>query len=1150
MGYDYYTQENMTDKKLSDLRGNKHFLDDAVTFLKSRRKGYEDDDFTGMSGEDIVYDVLEHFRIMNTNEATMSKDYYFMTDETTPQEELQAYARLMYAFDNAKGEGWLDGGGAKIRDYAEGIATAPSTFVSAAAIPFTAGAGAAAVQAGKEGAKAGLKKLGKDVIKKTLLASALDGSVAAASQLGTELIKKKGGETIDEDYDVSGANIAMAAGLGGITGGVASYIPLRNMQKGAERMSDVLRQGELAREEELAVAANRAVKSLTDKLSTKEGEKIVKFSKSKLMAAIDPALVKEGREAKIDILSADLPDGLIGGFDKGLMQRLSAASADLATEIAKRDKTFTAEPGQRITEFLAKQMDEGKQVTPMFDEIAKRYGLTRRQLSAVYAAEVSDAARLLQQQKQWMTMSGRTLTGTEAKEKAGEYAAKLDKLWDEGLSPLNSQDAAELATAASNMTMHGKIYRSARDFEDFRRAMMTSQPATTLRNNIFGMAMTGIDAMDQIFAGTIKAVRGSADASTTFKGTLDTMAYLTKDAYVADTLVKLLAKDSPEMVSRVFMDAAQAESQTMRNTKLAKLGNFANTLNTFSDHVFKKAVVASTINRELRKKGTSLMEVMKQGKLADQEVVSDEMIHDALNEALRFTFQNRFGGKNASDTSKAVNKGIGFIHKNFLTTVIPFPRYLASQAKFIKDYSVLNVAYKGFNLTDEEWAKQATGAGMLAGFYMIQKENANKGLAWFEDETVTEEVINAQAAMGPTAPMHYMMAQFARMGEGLPNDFQEPDRLSKNLTKLLIGTEFRPGGTIVDEVLMTAQSIADGDLNMQPAMKVFGDYMGSVMYPAAVMKDFYGQFDPRSSYLPDTLDATIAMHDLYGDASTNISLYQRMARNLPDINLNEMSDTLREATGIDLGTTDMEGLFKYMGGVARTQFQLEDPLNVDEGYDVVRYDVFGAGPIRVLDPLQKQYTGFTKSPPKTLLQREMTKLNIDPFLVYNPYREKNNALEYLTQMALQGELAIAAENYITSDPIYTGETDLKRKAGFLEGFIRGKINDTRAVARETLEDWANKTTEYQGDYQAYIRGEYKKLTGQSQADSQAWWDTLGSHQVGLQDQTLEEARESIKNSDHYTEEEKVFMDHELLRRYIEGGKTYRKLRSDPTQFTQ
>ena len=120
MDYNYYTQESMKDRKLSDLQNDRAFLTDAVTFLRSSRKGYSDEDLRSMSAEDVVYDVLEHFRIQGTNEMTMAKDYYFLDNDQVSDKEKQSYGRLMYAFDNSKGEGLLDGGGAKIRDYAEG----------------------------------------------------------------------------------------------------------------------------------------------------------------------------------------------------------------------------------------------------------------------------------------------------------------------------------------------------------------------------------------------------------------------------------------------------------------------------------------------------------------------------------------------------------------------------------------------------------------------------------------------------------------------------------------------------------------------------------------------------------------------------------------------------------------------------------------------------------------------------------------------------------------------------------------------------------------------------------------------------------------------------------------------------------------------
>mgnify|MGYP007032660877 CR=1 FL=1 len=239
----YYTQESMKDKKLSDLKDNDAFLNDAITFLKSRRKGYDDEKLSKYTTEDVVYEVLEHFRVMNTNEVTMAKDYYFMDDDNTSDKEKQSYARLMYAFDNAKGEGILDGGFAGIRDYAEGIATAPSTYVSAAAVPLTAGTGAAAVQASKVATQQALKQFAKKQIGRGALTAALDGSVAAGSQLGIEINKKKAGKAIGEDYDISGTNIAAAGVLGGAIGGAAYAIPTRQQYKGAERLVNKLEEG-------------------------------------------------------------------------------------------------------------------------------------------------------------------------------------------------------------------------------------------------------------------------------------------------------------------------------------------------------------------------------------------------------------------------------------------------------------------------------------------------------------------------------------------------------------------------------------------------------------------------------------------------------------------------------------------------------------------------------------------------------------------------------------------------------------------------------------------------------------------------------------------------------------------------------------------
>ena len=1131
----YYTPEKMQDKKLSDLTKDRAFLSDAITFLKSDRKGYTDEEIKKKSASDVTYDILEHFRIMNTNEVSMGRDYFFVSDDNVKETDKQSYARLYSAFENAKGEGLLDNRGAKIFDYVEGVATAPSTFASVAALPLTAGTGTAAIQATKMGTLEGLKAITKNLIKRGVMASTLEGSVAASAQLGEEIIKQKAKKTIGEDYKVSKGNIALA-GATGLTLGAAGFaIPARQQYKGAKRLLDTVQAGDAAKTARHAASAQRAVDDLRKHASTAEGRRYIRFTKNKLLAAIDPKLVEEGMSAKINILSKDLPDGLIGGLDRQTIQRLGAAAVELTRTIKSYNPAFKPEKGMRVTEFLANAIDQGFGVD-MFDSIAGKYGLSRRQLAAVFAAEYSEAARTLVSAKQFKTSAGQVVTGKEAVEAAGKFRDKLDELYDMGMSTVSGRDAQELKDAQMQIGATRKVFRSLKNIEDTRRAFMTSQPATTMRNNIFGVAMAGIDILDQFNLYAIQKVTGKGSAAATREGATDILKYLTKDQYVADALVYSLKEDAPELMKRAFYEAAQAEAGTIRDTKLAKLGTAVNTLNTMSDHVFKKAVVAGTVDRELKKQGSSLYKYLEEGRISE---ISDDIINKALDDSLAFTFQRKFGGKDASDTNKAVKKVIDLVHNTGMTTIIPFPRYMASQAKFINDYFVLNTLRRGTGQTQEAVAKQMSGAMMFGGAYMVQKDNITNGLQWFEEQLTNKDVTNAQAAMGPAAPVHYVANQLARVSMGMPNKLQDDTGLfMKDITKLMVGSEFRPGGTIVDETVRVAQSIMDGKPNFQPAAKVFGDYFSTYTYPAAVVKDFYGQFDPRSAYIPQTLDATVSLADMGGPNSPRLYLFGRFAKSLPDFNLNEMSKNLKNVTGIDLGETEMQGLLKFMGSSTRTHFQMMDPDNRDTGYDAVRHDIYGDGPLRQLNPFLKQITGFTREPPKNALKLEMARLEIDPFKIYNPYAEKNSALELFTQQMLQGKLAEDVENYITTDSIYLN-SDFDVRRNLLEERIKAKIKDTRADAKFILSDFAAKKEEYRSDFNAYVRGEYNALGPNQKEDAERGW-SIQNKRYGFPGLTVQESAERINSDPELDADEKETRKSILMLWYIQAGKTYGK----------
>ena len=1130
--YTYYTSENMQDKRMSDLKSDPAFLTDAITFLNSSRKGYTEEDINKMSADDVVDEMLTHFRYQTVNEVTMGKDYYYINDDATPLKEREAFGRLMFAFDNAKGEGMFDRGADKILDYAGGVASAPSTYASVLTGAFSGGSGGAAVQGSKAAALTAVREAGKAAVKNSLFAGAVDGSIAAASEYGNQRIRKELAPDIGEEYNISGTQVALSGALGGAMGAAGFYIPARQQNKAAERLVDVLDEGREAGMKRVAEATERAKLTAATAKGSEESKKLLKYTTDTLLRSIDPRLVEEGRVVKTDIFSEDLQDGLIGGFDVNTIQRLSAASFELAQKLGVKP-----EKGQRITEFLANNMEQGRVV---FGKVAEDYGLTPRQLSAAYAAEISDAARLLVSQKSYVVKKGtKTLNKTETKEHLQKLSNEIDTLFTNGLSTVKSEDIRAIEEV--NKSLMSSTFRQLKGLEDARRMFMTSQPATTMRNNIFSVAMTGIDMLDQLTTAAVRTLRRNPEASATatLSGTFDNFRYLAKDTYVADALVTMLRQQAPEQMHKVFYDASIAEAGLVQNTKLAKLGAAANTLNSMSDYVFKRAVIAGNIDRQLKQLGneelgTSVMDMLKKGTVAD---LPDKFIANALDESLAFTFQRRFGGKGASAESEAARKVISTIHNYGLTTIIPFPRYIASQAKFVSDYTGLTAVRRlaaGKNIADEELGKFMTGGALSFGvYYGVAKEKIANDLEWYEVEGPDGQPYNGQAAFGPLSAHMYVADFFARYMEGYQT--KDENAVLKDLSNILIGTEFRPGTGLTDSIVKAIE--AD---SWEPIWKEVGDYFASYTYPAAVVKDFYGQFDPRSSIFPETRDASVSITDLYGSGFST-AMYQRVTRHLPDFNTKEMAQTLKEITGISIDPDMLSSFLEMASTSTYTNYQEKYaegkgiPL---EGYDAIRYDVFGDGPAKMRDPFMKQLTGFSGRPPKNALQREMTRLQIDPFKVYNPYSEKNQALEIYTQQKLQGNMALNIEAWMQT-PKYTGLNNDAEKKSLLQKMIREEIGTARKQAEAELRLMSTRGPDMQRDYESYVRGEFNALAGEAKDNSDLAWAII-STQLGFGKVSIAEALDMVKAEEGLTDKERQVKATQVMLTYIDQGKRYDK----------
>ena len=1137
--YNYYTAESMQDKKLSDLRTDGAFLKDAVTFLKSKRLEYTDEDLQDMSASDITDKVLEHMRYQSVNERTMYKDYYYIADDTTPTQEREAFSRLMFAFDNAKGEGWFDRGGEKIQDYAGAVLSSPTTLASAGAGLFTAGAGAVAVKAGAELVKGAGKAVSSSMLrgaamnnlKKAGIVAAADGSIGALTDLANQRIRQIGGKSIGEERDISLGQAAVSGALSAAPG-VALYGAGKLVSnRASKKLVEAGRMGEEALNERRA-AAREAAKKLSDKAKkTPEGKALLSYVSNNMLRAIDPRMVEEGKIVRQDIFSADLPDGLIGGFDVDTIQRITAAGYEVANELGVTDDMI--KQGKRITEVIADSIRDGDgKAMAVIDNVREKYSLSREQLSVAYASEVSDAARILRAQR-------------TAKDKA--YAKKVDDLFEAGMSPVTSDEMKVMKDVKQGMS--SIVINNLKDLENARRMFMTSQPATTMRNNIFSVAMTGIDFVDQLTTAAVRTVRNNPEASAgaTLQGSMDNIKYLTSDSYVAEALTSLLHESAPKRMQKVFYDAAIAEEAVAGSNKFSKVGAAMNVLNTMSDRVVKRAVIAGSIDRQLKQLGnkelgTDVLDMMRKGRTQD---LPDDILQAALDESLAFTFQRRFGGKDASAMNKAAASAIRTIHNYGFTLAIPFPRYLASQAKFVSDYTGLTVARRfvaGKRIADEEYGKAITGAMGMLGLVNVYQNKIYDGTSWNEVvDPKNNRTYDAQSAMGPLTTQAYISDYIARRMEGMPT--KPSTEVRRDLAKILGASEFRPDSGFIDAFITGV----DGK-GWDKFSRSMADTVIPLTYPMAVFKDFYGQFDPRSSYIPNTEDPTFSMLDFHG-MNVPMNLYQRITRQLPDFNTDEMANTFNEMFDTDI---DSDGVMKYLeffSSATRTQFQndyAKDAFGDDLKYDALRMNVLGDGPLRILDPLDKQLTGLVGRPPKNALEREITRLQLDPFRdIYNPYQEKNRLLETGFQQFAQGRMARDMEQFMETET-YKNMTDEQKRLELPKQF-NALESLYRSVVEDQLVRYAQAEPARRRDYQSYIRGEYEAMSESDRAyGEEAWKADRGYYSQSLgsifetRDMSLDDAVEFIRTNEDFTDEEKSIYETNLYRSYVDAADLVRK----------
>jgi hypothetical protein len=976
------------EKVKENIIGDGEFLEDAKGFLV-KREGYTEEDLA--TPEDIYDAYMEHFRYQNVNEVTAIRDLEYA--QNANQEDKEQFARLIDLFETQKSEGFFDAAG----DYVQGVLAAPSTYAGIA----TGGLGKLASLGGVNLAKIGMKQLLGEGIKKSAIRAGLtEAGIGAVQGTAQEMTREETGYQDEIDY----GNIALTTGISGITGGVigggAGILQTRQALKAAEKL-DVAQQAQ----KKIAADANLKAKATLKKVANnKEAKRTYNYINDNLNA-LDPEKVFLGQGLMRDIADAKELGTLTGKFPTDLVENINAAAYD----VLKKGK-IKRKKGQRITAVLQRAISDGDITSPEIRNIFKEYNITADQFSLIYKAELSDA--------------GRTLGASgNLKQAIGELSTSLKKLEQSGVSTLTAREGEEIAKAAKSGTFW-------KDLDRVRLGAMTSQPATTMRNNINAGLRVAIDA-------GVRATENILNLRNPLDGVFDVAKYMINPSE-ANVTRQLLEKSMPDTARKLFRDAADLASTTGAESGLASVGTKLNYLNTLSDNFFKQAMLTASLRRRIKDAnlkglGNDLDEIIANGQFNQ---IPDDIINKSIKDSLEFVYQSSFEGADKGLIARGT-RGFLKAHRDMpfvISSFMPFPRFIANQMKFLYDHAPLigylgleNIGkkagykkatlegFKDSKLVKEKAAKQMAGAAMFLTA-LQWREQQGDGVTWSEFKDDKGDIIDGKALYGPFAP--FMLAadiyyRWSKSNVGGETDIGEiapsKENYIRETMQALTGSQFRTGyGFYALDNMMDAV-FGEGDLDVK-GEKILGEFIGNVVntftIPLSTFKDLYSQFDKESRYVPETR---------MGERGENTFL------NILDI-------------------------------VTKRGFRALPDVGPE--YDTPLADPTATGRVIAINPIEKQMFGFTRRPKKNTLQSEMAKLNLQ---YYNVYRRDSDDLidlytrHHLSEGGAQTNLSERMKKVIDS-PEYKRRPTQQEKRDYLISKAREVTELAKDKAKKEIDE--------------------------------------------------------------------------------------------------
>lgn len=1022
--------KDIEEKDFMDLLGNEEFEEDLRSFFQGGRYTYSDEEIKDT--EKLANDFVQHMRWQSTNESTAVFDLNYVKrglgydDDNVTEDGLMAFGKLMNAYDKSDGGGTgaLEGAW----DYFSAFAASPSTAATVGTFGFGVGSKILAKAASKA-TQMSIRKyaqkmlesgIAKQTIKEGVKKQTVGGAALKAggiSFVGEGTLGGVGsygrGETreeVIEDYEYGVGDLALDATidgtLGSVLGGFGGAWTQSTKNKAIDMIVDQAEKANIKSEEVAKIALERIKQAQQSGTSTIEINETMTS-----MADLAAVLRAKSQNIKLDKLPEDqvalgreIFDRMLNaadnteiapGLDMNAIRGIAAASIEMR-EVLK------VKPGQRITEAVSDGLADGSISNKQISDIRKRYNLTAQELSYVWMAELSRAGTILAE-------------GSRIKKAIVE---DIDILSSNGASVFTGNQILDTINEAKGKGFLEKSHQFAQDLDGMRIAFMTSQLGTTVANVTTGIGNTFIDMSDAFWKDIMNVTLGvrGADGQVQRRWTGNTLSILrgfTVNKQESEVLSAMLMEDAPAEFTQLFYESQRIGDAVNSNSLMSKAGRFFNVLNMATDAVFKQGSLYGAVDRRLRELnnpalGRNFKEYLEIH--TDLEALrSSGVLSEATDYAKRFTFQRDFKGDNSLFGRGA--QGIQRIHKQYPFFVssgldMPFPRYLANHLEYINDYTPIGIVTGGmdqlekliykkdakskslvgdmFKTGRDRTARQMTGTMLTMGGVWAAVEKAGEidyskfDITGTGDETDVGRVAGPWAANLLIGDWLYrsgivgdaMIAAGYDLPEGMPttdNPMQWGSKGKKNVADVLGGmTDLNFD---LDLVRIMGQSILDGNWT-EEAQKKAGNIFATFTYPGTIARDVAGQLNPDVAGSPFTRDVRGGRQD-----SDEVSLFGE--RNFL-VDIVSSQTTVMQATRFMM---DSPG------------FSLTQSNRKNEGIDLKKYSIGNSRPIGSYNPLSRQF-GFNQEPPSTDFQKELTKLGINEFEIYNKGMVKNPAVHY------------------------------------------------------------------------------------------------------------------------------------------------------------